>query len=271
MATLEQIQKKLNKLQAQAEAILAKKAQTAVNQIRALMLEHGLTTEDIEAKAKAKREANASNGSADHVKAKASEGVKGKAAPKYRHPKTGATWTGHGRAPAWIADSNDRTKFLIAGGADTAVAASADAVSKAKGAAKQTSTAAGATAYKGQPKGSQPAKYRDPKSGATWSGRGPAPVWLAGAKDRTKFLIDGASAAADAKPAVTKAAAKKAPTAKKTAAKKAVNAKAPAKKAAAKKPVSAAAKQAPARKAPLKSVALPAPVARVESGAESTT
>ncbi|WP_408468024.1 H-NS family nucleoid-associated regulatory protein [Paraburkholderia sp. RL17-380-BIE-A] len=38
-------------------------------------------------------------------------------------------------------------------------------------------------AGKGQPKGPQPAKYRDPKSGATWSGRGPAPVWLSGAKD----------------------------------------------------------------------------------------
>ncbi|MFL9929950.1 H-NS family nucleoid-associated regulatory protein [Paraburkholderia sp. RL18-103-BIB-C] len=26
--------------------------------------------------------------------------------------------------------------------------------------------------------------YRDPKSGATWSGRGRAPAWLAGAKGR---------------------------------------------------------------------------------------
>jgi DNA-binding protein H-NS len=58
------------------------------------MLKHGLTTEDIEAKTKTKRQAKASNGSADHVKAKASAGVKGKTAPKYQHPKTGATWTG---------------------------------------------------------------------------------------------------------------------------------------------------------------------------------
>ncbi|WP_233874799.1 H-NS histone family protein [Paraburkholderia adhaesiva] len=33
-----------------------------------------------------------------------------------------------------------------------------------------------------------PPKYRDPKSGATWSGRGRAPSWIAG-KDRAKFAI----------------------------------------------------------------------------------
>lgn len=31
-------------------------------------------------------------------------------------------------------------------------------------------------------------KYRDPVSGATWSGRGKEPIWLRG-KDRTKFQI----------------------------------------------------------------------------------
>jgi len=115
------------------------------------------------------------------------------------------------------------------------------------------SNSVGATARKGQRKEPQPAKYLAPKSGATWSGRGPAPAWLSGAKDRSKFLIVGASAAADAKPAVTKAVAKKAPTAK-----KAVSAKVPVKK-------------APAKKAPRKSVAVPAPVAAVESGAELTS
>ncbi|WP_063551523.1 H-NS family nucleoid-associated regulatory protein [Burkholderia territorii] len=32
------------------------------------------------------------------------------------------------------------------------------------------------------------AKYRDPATGATWSGRGRAPVWIAG-RDRAAFLI----------------------------------------------------------------------------------
>ncbi|MGN3967542.1 H-NS histone family protein [Burkholderia gladioli] len=36
--------------------------------------------------------------------------------------------------------------------------------------------------------GQQPAKYRDPESGKTWSGRGKAPAWIAG-KDRSAFEI----------------------------------------------------------------------------------
>ncbi|WOD17300.1 H-NS histone family protein [Paraburkholderia kirstenboschensis] len=45
----------------------------------------------------------------------------------------------------------------------------------------------------GRMPGAQPnelaAKYRDPVSGSTWSGRGRAPAWIAG-KDRNEFLVD---------------------------------------------------------------------------------
>ena len=58
-------------------------------------------------------------------------------------------------------------------------------------------------------------KYADPKTGATWSGRGLAPLWIRDVKDRSKFLIE---AGATAKDAGTKAAlAKKAAPAKKAA------------------------------------------------------
>jgi DNA-binding protein H-NS len=40
------------------------------------------------------------------------------------------------------------------------------------------------------PKPASAARYRDSKSGATWTGRGRAPAWIAGAKDRTRFLIE---------------------------------------------------------------------------------
>ncbi|MBO1859091.1 H-NS histone family protein [Burkholderia cenocepacia] len=33
-------------------------------------------------------------------------------------------------------------------------------------------------------------KYRDPKTGATWSGRGKAPQWIAKAKNRDRFPIE---------------------------------------------------------------------------------
>ncbi|SEB97148.1 DNA-binding protein H-NS [Burkholderia sp. WP9] len=38
------------------------------------------------------------------------------------------------------------------------------------------------------------AKYRDPVSGSTWSGRGRVPAWIAG-KDRNEFLVEKRSAA----------------------------------------------------------------------------
>ncbi|MGF6966683.1 DNA-binding protein H-NS [Paraburkholderia sp. WC7.3g] len=302
--TLEAMQAKIKKLQAQADALIAKQSSGVIEKIRELMAKHGLTTADIDAHVGSKRRATkavAKTMSKDSVavvkyrdpksgatwtghgrapswiaaaknrdkflidgstatakpapasKAKAAGNfVRGPQPAMYQNPKSGATWSGRGRAPAWIAEAKDRSKFQIASGAEATVAANAGGTSKAKTAVKKTPNAIGATSTKGQPKGPQPAKYRDPKSGATWSGRGPAPAWLASAKDRTKFLI-GASAAADLKPTVTKVVAKKAPAAKRTAAKKAVGAK------------------VPAKKAPRKSVAVPAPVATVESDVVLTT
>src|ERR1700759_3230118 len=78
MATLKGLQDKIAKLQAQAEAIAKKESSAVFGKIRDLMEKHGLTP-----------------------------GV-----AKYVDPKTGATWTGRGRAPAWIANAKNRDKFL---------------------------------------------------------------------------------------------------------------------------------------------------------------
>lgn len=283
MSTLEQLQEKMKKLQVQADMLIAKNAQAAVNQIRKIMLEHGLTTLDIEAKAKAKREAKAANGSTSNVKTKVARSLKSGTAPKYQHPKTGATWTGHGRAPAWIADAKDRAKFLIASGTDAVRAASVSPVSKAKTGTKKASVAAGVLVSKGQPKGPQPAKYLDPKTGATWSGRGPAPAWLAAVKDRTRFLVDGADVgSADARSAkfpgkktsAKKVATKKAvattATAKEAPAKKAVNAKTAGRKIAVKATQKQGGTKVPAKKTSPKSTAVTTPSAVIETGVGST-
>ncbi|EEA00237.1 histone family protein nucleoid-structuring protein H-NS [Burkholderia sp. H160] len=259
MPSLEQIQAKLKKLQAQADVLIARKAQAAVDQIRDLMLKHGLTTADIEAQARARRASKGSNGGVSTGRGRpagASKAAKSATPAKFRDPKTGATWTGHGRAPGWIAGVKDRTAFLI------------DAASESKSVA-----APAAKRGKGQPKGAQPPKYLDPKTGATWSGRGPAPAWLATVKDRSKFLIDAATAAAPkaAKTAASavgkkatakKAVAKKAPgktAAKKTAATKATPAsrKAAVKKTAGRKSAVKTARKAPARKAAATGTAAP--------------
>ncbi|BAN26319.1 H-NS histone family protein [Caballeronia insecticola] len=46
----------------------------------------------------------------------------------------------------------------------------------------------------GEQKAEAQPKYRDPVSGATWSGRGRVPHWIAG-QDRDRFLVDSESAA----------------------------------------------------------------------------
>ncbi|MCL4665776.1 H-NS family nucleoid-associated regulatory protein [Burkholderia pseudomallei] len=116
--------------------------------------------------------------------------VRGEQPAKYRDPKTGVTWSGRGRAPAWIANAKDRSKFLTTAD-EKAEATVKTTLRKTKNKASSTAASAG---RKGQPKGKQPAKYLNPETGATWSGRGPAPAWLAAASDRSKFLIDSSAA-----------------------------------------------------------------------------
>lgn len=228
MTTLESIHAKIAKLQAQAASLAAKNSTTVLERIRGLMDKHGVTVADIEAHVGKRRVRKLKSNGAETRTASAA---------KYADPKTGATWTGHGRAPAWIATAKDRTKFLVAGGA-----------AKSAAAAKEPPKAGNYV------RGPQPALYQDPKTGATWSGRGRAPTWLASVRDRSKFLIAEA-----AEPAATpKAKAVQAVAAKKPAAKNArLTKKVLAKKAAAKTVA------APARKATRKNGATAmAPVAR---------
>ena len=254
MATLEQIQARIAKLQAQAEAVAAKQNSGVIEKIRVLMDKHGISIAEIDAHIGGRR---------GRKSASKSVGGTGVVAAKYVDPKTGATWSGRGRAPAWIAGAKDRTKFLVEGGQAVVVA--------------RTTSAAKPGNY---PRGPQPAMYRDPKTGATWSGRGRAPAWLANAKDRAKFLIgDEAVSASSGSKSVKAAPAQKA-GAKKAAAKKVVAKKvgaerAPAtKKAAAKKPAAkkAVVKKAPARKVRAKKAVAEAvtPVAAAEQPSTST-
>ena len=61
----------------------------AIAQVRALMNEYGLTAADLAAPAQ---------------KRSASAGPRAKVAAKYRHPGTGATWSGRGLKPKWLAE-----------------------------------------------------------------------------------------------------------------------------------------------------------------------
>lgn len=186
MATLEAIQARIKKLEAQAQAIKLKKTGGVIKQIRDLMAQYEITIDEVAAstgKGSAKAQVKTSR-NADSA--------------KYADPKTGATWSGRGRAPAWIANARNRDAFLVADGAVSATRSTVPAVRK-----------------KATRKGPQPALYRDPISGLTWSGFGRAPGWIATAKDRSAFLIE-ASGAAGESIKVTKAVAKKGAAAKKS-------------------------------------------------------
>ncbi|SAL78659.1 histone family protein nucleoid-structuring protein H-NS [Caballeronia terrestris] len=241
MATLKQIQTKMKQLQAQADVLVAKQSKSVLADIRKLMEQHGLTAADIDAHSDTKRRVGRPAGAQTSATTPAS--TKGKLPPKYRHPKTGATWSGHARPPAWIAKVRDRTKFLIDGaGAES----DTNGVSqpKSKTAIKKNSSIARAAASKTQGQAKLPPKYRHPKTGATWSGHARTPAWIAKARDRTKFLIDGAEVADQpatatttppkkaAKTAATKETAARNTSAKKTTTKSAAATKTATKKAA---------------------------------------
>lgn len=162
MTTLESIQAKIAKLQAQAEAVASTKSTAGLEKIRDLMHKHSVSLADIESFVGKRRGRKPGQTNAKSVASLA----------KFLDPKTGATWTGHGRAPQWIANAKDRSKFLVAG-------AESSSSASVKHSAKPGN-------YR---RGPQPALYQDPKTGATWSGRGRAPAWIANAKDRTRFLI----------------------------------------------------------------------------------
>lgn len=236
MATLEKVQAQIAKLQARAEALAVKQSSGVLAKIRDIMEKHGLTTADIEAHIGGTKKRGRKPGVKVSAKPSAS-------AAKYRDPKSGATWTGHGRAPAWIANAKDRSKFLT------------DDTSEALVKAVKTPGKGGKAGN--YVRGPQAPKYRDPATGATWSGRGPAPAWLAGAKDRTAFLIAGADEGIVKPMAATKAPPKKPATknvsAKKVAAKKGAAKKVAPKKVAVKKSI-ATAKKAPVKKVATKKV-----------------
>ena len=71
----------------------------AVQKVRDLMAEYGLTAQDIFPSGRG-------------AKSSSTKSVN-KVAPKFRDPATGQTWTGRGKAPKWI-EGQDRAKYLIA-------------------------------------------------------------------------------------------------------------------------------------------------------------
>ncbi|WP_296660765.1 H-NS family nucleoid-associated regulatory protein [Paraburkholderia sp.] len=129
MITLDAIQLKIAKLQKQAAAIAEKQTSIGLERIRDLMHKHGLSLADIESFVGKKRGRKPSVKVGNGMTKSAGKKMQ-TVAPKYADPKSGATWSGRGRAPAWIRDVKDRTRFLIDGNEGKKAAGTKAAVGK---------------------------------------------------------------------------------------------------------------------------------------------
>lgn len=112
------IEREIQKLQKQADALLQKQRKPIVQSIIRTISEYGITQEELAPafEKAARRSAVKSTDSTDTKKAAAPR-AKRTVEPKYRHPETGDTWTGRGKAPRWItaaeAEGKQRDSFLI--------------------------------------------------------------------------------------------------------------------------------------------------------------
>ena len=91
MPTLQELLDQKADLERQISAAAKASRAEALAQIRTLMAQHGLTPADLSTPPQ-KHTAGARTGS------------RSKVAPKYRHPETGATWTGRGLKPRWLTE-----------------------------------------------------------------------------------------------------------------------------------------------------------------------
>jgi DNA-binding protein H-NS len=128
MSKLAAIKKQIAALEAEAQRIAKQEMSGAIAKVKEIMSTFGLTFEHLQATVEGKKAS-----AAKRVKAKRAGG----GIAKYADPKTGKTWSGFGRAPAWIAGAKNRDAFLVG---KSAVSASEPApkapVAKKKSAAK---------------------------------------------------------------------------------------------------------------------------------------
>ena len=94
MATYKQLTAQLEKLHKEAAVAREKEIEQAIADIKQKIVEYGITAEEL------------------GFSSKRSTPKKAPLPPKYRNPKTGETWSGRGRSPAWLAGKN-RERFLI--------------------------------------------------------------------------------------------------------------------------------------------------------------
>ena len=97
MSSYQEILSQIEELKRKAEDVRQKEMAGAIADIKRLMVQFGITGDDL-----------GLSGRAGAAKAKS----RGIVAPKYRDPISGKEWSGRGVAPTWIRDKN-RDDYLI--------------------------------------------------------------------------------------------------------------------------------------------------------------
>lgn len=96
MATYLELKAQADALAQQAEEARLSELEGIITAMREQIAEYGITPEQLFGRRRA-----------------AASGERTPLAPKYRDPKTGATWSGRGKAPRWISGAKNRERFLI--------------------------------------------------------------------------------------------------------------------------------------------------------------
>jgi DNA-binding protein H-NS len=107
------IEKEISKLQKRKEALDTKQRKPVIANIVNTMRQYDITPTEVTAAFGSPKQ----RGRRPSAPKAASTSVKRPVAPKYRHPTSGETWSGRGKAPRWLvaAEASDsaRDSFLI--------------------------------------------------------------------------------------------------------------------------------------------------------------
>jgi DNA-binding protein H-NS len=171
--TYKQIQKQIEQLQRQADALRNSEVQGVVDRIKVAIAHYGLTA--------AQLGLGASQGLARPKKALS---LSGKSGAKFSDGN-GNAWSGRGPRPLWLRDA------LTAGRSIDEFRVGSPRKSKPVSVDRASGETAAPTARRARKKAKRTAKtsYKD-DAGNSWSGFGPKPRWLKAALDAGKSLED---------------------------------------------------------------------------------
>ncbi|MBW5286535.1 H-NS histone family protein [Burkholderia contaminans] len=96
MATYIELKAQADALAQQAEEARLAELDSIVTAMREQIAEYGITPEQLFGRRRT-----------------AASTARAPVTPKYQDPKTGATWSGRGKPPQWIANAKNRDRFLI--------------------------------------------------------------------------------------------------------------------------------------------------------------